>query len=650
MASTVESPDVQSPAEPDPDTKPKVQFCTLASVADLSGLDFEAPLAESHSAHSEELSRLFRSTPHVASANEGAADTPAARVFSMLAAVTGMSLRPQEPNEPFGPMMVFEGRRSAIPADFQGAPIDVMAVMAQRAKNPVLRARLADVCWLLDRKRGECGKAAIAAYVEIVRQVDAGALKFYDDDEPGALKYDARDLLRRALIIGRGMRLDDTAMSDARKLVADLRMRSFEKLLPIPALWFGHLDLEFGISDPSEVGKSTQALIDAVSASADGHTVVNLWRMAARAYHFAKNNSEKRRSQLEASEHLARMAEKQPMAILAAGLLAEAIAELHGVPATKDQRKALRHRLVDVQAGIADEMSPFLHTTNIEDIVKRVELHMQRPSLREKLLVFAWLSNSPEPDQLIEAAIKSIRETPLSSLVTATSHDRQGKVIHRSEGGGFGDGENKSAIERKIAEHESIRRNLVATGQINVARQSIVSAHYLSDDTFAHLFQYSAFVPTDLVMTYSRGVTRFFQGDFVSALYILTPMLESSLRHVLKAYGHDVTIFDDATLIQQDRTISSLFEQMREELDSIFGRALTTDIENVFLKKSGPNLRNTVAHGLLHDGSPYGPDAIYGCWLIFRMIILPLYDIWDQLHLPFDDATGGQTAASPLPG
>jgi len=63
---------------------------------------------------------------------------------------------------------------------------------------------------------------------------------------------------------------------------------------------------------------------------------------------------------------------------------------------------------------------------------------------------------------------------------------------------------------------------------------------------------------------FGRSLER--KGDFTSALYTLTPLLEASLRHFLKLNGHDVTIFDDATQTQQDRTISSLFEQMRDEL------------------------------------------------------------------------------------
>jgi len=568
----------------------------------------------------------------------------------MLAAVTGMHLKAQEPNEPFGPMVVWaEGHRTAAPGDFRGEPVEVLAQMAARAKHPVLQARLADVCWLLERKRAQLGMAAISAYVEIVKQVDSGALRFQYDKEPGALKFDARDLLRRALLIARAMGSDQAARLAARAIAADLRVRSFKNRLPIPAIWFGHLDLDFGISDPSVVGKEIESLIAGLADGTDGHTIVNLWRMASRAFHLAKKDSDQHRSQSEAAEQLVRMAGQQPMAMLNASMLAEAIAELHGVPDKKDRRKELRHRLVDVQAGIADEISPFTIPIDLDEIVKVVQQEMrQRPSLREKLFVFALLERSPDPDKLAETAAKSIREHPLASLFGTTHHDSEGKVIHRSDGASFGDNENGSTIQRQIAQDESIRRH-VACGKIDAARQVIATDHYLSDEAFVHLLLYSAFVPRDTVATYGRGFLRFFQGDFTSGLYILTPLLENSLRHVLKNHGHDVTNFDDAKMIQQDRTISVLFEQMREELDSIFSRAITTDIENVFLKKSGPHLRHSLAHGLLHDGTPYGVDAIYGCWLLFHLCMLPLFRIRTQLMLPFDDVTQDQVDSNADP-
>ena len=143
--------------------------------------------------------------------------------------------------------------------------------------------------------------------------------------------------------------------------------------MPIPALWFRHLDLDFGISDPGIVGKEIESLIVGLAADTDGHTVVNLWRMASRAFRLAKKDSDQHRSQSEAAEQLFRMAGQQPMAMLNASMLAEAIAELHGVPDKKDRRKELHHRLVDVQAGIADEMSPFTIPIDLDEIVRVVQ-------------------------------------------------------------------------------------------------------------------------------------------------------------------------------------------------------------------------------------------------------------------------------------
>jgi hypothetical protein len=202
------------------DSTSQIPPWVLASAADLADFDFEGPVAESQSADSTELGDLFRTAAGAVGESGELPDTPAARVFNMLAAVTGMLFKPQEPNEPFGAMAIFaDGRRSALPSDFRGSPIKVLAEMAERARHPVLRARLADTCWLLDRKKGEL---AAVAYVEIVKKVDSGALKFRFDEDDGALKFEARDLLRRALLIGRAIGPEKAGPSAAREIVANL--------------------------------------------------------------------------------------------------------------------------------------------------------------------------------------------------------------------------------------------------------------------------------------------------------------------------------------------------------------------------------------------------------------------------------------------
>lgn len=170
-------------------------------------------------------------------------------------------LRSQQKNEPFSAMVAWaDGRRSAVASDFRGAPVEVLAVMAERANHPTLRARLADVSWLLERKRSQLGAVALAAYVAIVRKVGARELHFHsDDNEKDVLSFDARDLLRRALYIGRTIGWDKEETLTARALVVELRKRALAEGQPMLAYRFCDLDLDFDVSEPAEIAKRHRA-------------------------------------------------------------------------------------------------------------------------------------------------------------------------------------------------------------------------------------------------------------------------------------------------------------------------------------------------------------------------------------------------------
>jgi hypothetical protein len=608
-----------------------------ASLADLDGLEFEAAVAESKSAEASELSELFRTSIQPLGQNAEPPDTAATRIAILLSAVTGMHFKPADSNEPFGPNVVWaDGRRSAILSDFRAGHVDLLAELASRARHPVLRTRLADACWMLDRKRANFGAMALAGYGEIITKADKGELLFRFEKEGGALHHIARDHLKRALQLGRVLGWEKPDSLTAKGLVMTLRKRAAETRELVPLLWFADLDLDFRVSDPKEVGLDIDQVVANPPEDANSHIMVELWRLGARAYQAAKSDEDRYRCQAAAAEHLvadAEAAARRPnSAMIAAHWLSEAIAQLHGIPGKKELRTELRHRLIDIQALIPEQMSSFSHELDLKEIIESVEKSLGKASLIDKLFIFANLSGSPDPAELVRSAEESMRQHPFSSMFGAAHMDHEGKVIHRSEGAGFG-AFNKTAIARQIAQTEAIRRQLTAIGEIETARRNIVSEHYLSDGLIRSLLQHSAFVPEDLVWTFSRGFLRFFQGDFTSATYILTPLLENSLRYVLKTSGHDVSIFDDATQTQEDRTISSLFEQMRAELDDIFSKPITTDIENVFLTKVGPHLRHSVSHGLLHDGTPYGPDAIYACWLMFRLCLIPLFPHMKELQL-----------------
>jgi hypothetical protein len=289
--------------------------------------------------------------------------------------------------------------------------------------------------------------------------------------------------------------------------------------------------------------------------------------------------------------------------------------------------------LVEIQAHSHEELGSFSSELDLEAFIRKVDGATSGACLWHQVVVLATMMGSPDPATLDKEAEELAGKFPLAGVFAQSYLDRDGKIVHRERSGGFGkDGMN---LDGQVARSRQLHRHVAAMG-IDRARANIAAARCLTQADFRWLAEASPFVPPELTNTWSVGLTRFFQGDFVEALFILTMMIEPGLRYVLKNAGHDVATFDDATQTQQDRTISAIFDKMRPELEAVFGVGLVADLGNALLDELGPGIRHAVAHGLLHDGTPYSPDAVYCCWLALRLCVLPIANSSEPIEVPPD--------------
>lgn len=190
---------------------------------------------------------------------------------------------------------------------------------------------------------------------------------------------------------------DQAEMVAPRALVVQLRKGANGAGMPAPVHWFSKLDLDFGVSDPAEVAAGIEDVLKSLEAAAHSPVVIDLWRLVARAYRDAKKNDDAYRCQSMAAECLVAEAESAASAMVASHHLSAAIAELHGIPGKKDRRTELRHRLIDTQARVSEEMSMFSQEMDLREIADQVEQGIIKLSLVDKLLFFADLVQSPEP-------------------------------------------------------------------------------------------------------------------------------------------------------------------------------------------------------------------------------------------------------------
>ena len=165
---STETPPLEDSLPPDEEASGiRTPLWASCTPEDMTLIPFEEPISAVKSATPGELADTY-----LAAARNGTYEV-SCRVYELLGDLLNLHLTAEDRSSPFGPILSWsDGRRTAIPTDFSAIK-ETIAAAGQQASNPVLRARLNDVAWVLDRKRWQSALSAIDAYCEVVRQVRA---------------------------------------------------------------------------------------------------------------------------------------------------------------------------------------------------------------------------------------------------------------------------------------------------------------------------------------------------------------------------------------------------------------------------------------------------------------------------------------------
>lgn len=91
------------------------------------------------------------------------------------------------------------------------------------------------------------------------------------------------------------------------------------------------------------------------------------------------------------------------------------------------------------------------------------------------------------------------------------------------------------------------------------------------------------------------GLERYFSGDYPSAIHILIPQLERTLRNVLEKLDVATTILRGNVV--EEKTLGRILREPK--LGELLGEKLVFYLRAFLIDKTGDNLRNDIAHGLI---------------------------------------------------
>jgi hypothetical protein len=551
---------------------------------------------------------------------EASGDAQARAVFALLGAVASFNLNGDSVDEPFTPALVFQNSRSASPDDITDAQLEVLREVVAEARDPEMRARIADLLWV--RKRDfRMAELAIESYLD-----SADVLKSSKSWLARAEKLERA--VNLAASLGRNTprfdrvishietALNETGDHDARLL--SLRLMSLLQ--------------KYRKGDPSRYASMAETAALLAEADHDWGQARAYWEAKA-AWHAAAGDPEKERDTLvSAAETYAKDAEdfisqNPPSYISACAQIQRAIVALRKVEGTKGRVDILHKLLLEYEEKANAEMRSSPQRVDFSKYVEDAREQVRGKSFNEALFSLALMFPHPSVAELRKQILEhvddyySFRDTFCAVEVV----NERGKVIGRKPSFVSSDPkEVERAIEAEMLDLATRFRWMYAYAYIEPARLQINLEHKgLRARDLLSVVTHNPFVPPGREDLYALGLYAGLKGDFVTSAHVLIPQLENSIRHVLEQYGWVVSGLDQSG-IQKEYDLNKAVETFLPQLQSIFGEDLVFDFRGLLIERFGSNLRNRLAHGLISSQQFLSPAVAYLWWLALRLCLLPV--------------------------
>lgn len=570
------------------------------------------------------------------------------KVLWLLADACSMMLEPSSSNQPFRPFAVMGDRRSAIPEDFAASDLALFAAVAAEVDDSRLRARLADLCWLLMKpRRPDIALLAIDAYRGI-------RLDQKDWIADGRKCWSRAISLARMLGAGAGERLTDMEAALVGAFDAAPRSEGFFALQVADLL----AEYNMGRGHASEIanaleesGRQSELGGNYDRARSHFEAAQNWFRTAgdeAKSVEMTVGVAE-----AWAKEAAVRSTGSSPSQMAAATFYENAIQCYRGVPRKHraayqvDARLAQLHALLSEAGAKALGEMAAIRTPGVDitELVEKARDEVRGKPPLEALRRFANLYGGVNVKAIRENVLQSMRDHPLQALFASTRMGSDGRVVAKRPAMGFGEKLSESdeaAIGADMQREYGILVSLVVQGDIMPALHVLLAEHRLTQGDFIVLARQSPIVPKDRAGLFGRALFAGYDLDFITSIHLLVPQIEHMVRVHLKAAGARTSNIDKAG-IENENGLSTLMEL--PEVQQVFEENLAFELRALFCDPFGPNLRNVLAHGLLDEDACSSIYAIYAWWFALKLVFNTFWNAHRKQDASADPASSpGETA------
>lgn len=287
----------------------------------------------------------------------------------------------------------------------------------------------------------------------------------------------------------------------------------------------------------------------------------------------------------------------------------------------KENRERLARLVRPVKEAMHQNMeSVKIGSIDISNIVNLLKDKIEKASFEEAICYIAQ-AIKPEGMEYFRNANKSI----LSSLISTKMIDGKGR-IRANVPGEMGAG---SEEQRKICQYNALEHYLL-TAEVRLIRILHFSKEKFdfNKDNLRFLIEDNLFIPKDRQETYLKGIVAGFSEDWGTAMHILMPQVENSIRCLAEAC--DIVVYKtDESGVEECLSLTGILRL--PEFKECFEDDFIFNLECFYTSEYCFGMRDQISHGLLSDKELQNYDcaAVWGytfylCCLYSRELNLRL--------------------------
>lgn len=292
----------------------------------------------------------------------------------------------------------------------------------------------------------------------------------------------------------------------------------------------------------------------------------------------------------------------------------EAVKFLKKISNTEIERINLIKEIEPIQKKSIESMHKFEERIDFTEDVKKILSYFEGKDIKESIKYLALGIQLSDKEKIRKRITDNLKNDIKYGLMPPSYINKEGKLLFK-----LPSLLNNSKEEdiNSYMEHEIITEcNLYSQVYINPILNEMLKKHNIDETLILKITQNNIFIPKERVKAFTKGILAGFNYDFLTALSILVPQVENSIRKLAKECG-DIDYKNNDDGIEEVKTLHLILES--PYLEDCLEPNLIFYLKAIFTSKYGLNIRNKLAHGLFDDSDFNTTFSIFVWWFILRL-------------------------------